>query len=168
MVSELSPRRAPRRDVSSADPCSIGPAATRCGRAAACQQRLEASSCGPPQQLAQTLHIDHDVAEEAAHLLAEDPVRKYLHLLLLLRGLQARQREARAFVQRRGPLRALFGHADGEGLLREKRCGHGAVGKGVSGQRAEGQSGARLKRGARARPNLGKAARGSRHQLTNT
>ena len=165
MVSQLSPRRAPRRDVHSANPCSIGPAATRCGRAAACQQRLEASSCGPPQQLAQTLHLDHDVAVEVAHLLADDPIQAAHHLRLRLRGVQARQREARAFVQRRGPLGALFGHTDVEGQLREKRRGHGAVGKGVRGHCAEGQPGALCTRGARARQNLGKAAHGSRHQL---
>ena len=155
MVSQLWSWRAPRRDVSSADPRSIGPAATRCGRAAACQQRLEASSCGPPQQLAQTLHLDHVVAVEVAHLLADDPVHKYLHPCLLLRGIQARQREARAFVKRRGPLGALFGHADVEGLLREKRRGFGAVGKGASGHRARGQPGAWRKGGERGRASVG-------------
>ena len=108
-----------------------------------------------PHQEAQALHLDHDVAVEVAHLLADDPVYKYLHPRLLLRGIQARQREARAFVKRRGPLGALFGHADVEGQLREKRRGHGAVGKGVRGHCAEGQPGAWRKGGERGRASVG-------------
>ena len=102
--------------------------------------------------VAQARQVDQDIAEALAHLLADDVVHQASHLRLRRRGVQARQREARAVVQRRAPLGALFGHANVEGLLREQRRGHAAVGGGVSGNRAQGQSGAWGTRGARAGP----------------